>query len=102
MRTRPLVQLAFLLLAIAVKSAFGQDPVEVAPINYKVLLENAQARVLKGCLEPGETIPMHSHPYRVIYELADYTSRFTFPSAPPGHIPQCHRGGEVGGAGYSL
>jgi hypothetical protein len=68
---------------LAVGSSVGQDPVKVAPKSYKVLLENEQVRVLKGCLNPGEKIPMHSHGYRVIYELTDHTSRFTFPAAPP-------------------
>jgi hypothetical protein len=73
-------------LAIALLSAcalvFAQDPVKVAPKQYSVLLENDRVRVLKGCLKPGERIPMHSHPARVIYELADHASRFTFPDAP--------------------
>jgi hypothetical protein len=61
----------------------AQDPVKVAPKSYTVLLDNDQVRVLKSCLKPGETIPTHSHNYRVIYELTDQRSRFTFPAAPP-------------------
>ena len=63
---------------LGVGSIVGQDPVKVAPESYKVLLENEQVRVLKGCLNP-----MHSHGYRVIYELTDHTSRFTCSAAPP-------------------
>lgn len=83
MRTWLLVLLGFALIALFVKSTFCQDPVKVAPNNYTVLLENEQVRVLKSCLKPGEKIPMHSHPARVIYELTDQTSRFTFPTARP-------------------
>ena len=73
----------FTFAFFAVGSVMSQDPVKVAPNSYQVLLENEQVRVLKGCLKPGEKIPMHSHGYRVIYELTDHTSRFTFPAAPP-------------------
>lgn len=78
------VLLAFLLLALPAKSAFAQDPVKVAPKSYTVLLENEKVRVLKGCLKPGGKIPMHTHAgYRVIYELTDHTSRFTFAAGQP-------------------
>ena len=74
----------FILLLSAffgVRSGSAQDPVKIAPKNYAVLLENEQVRVMKGCLKPGEKIPMHSHVGRVIYEMTDHTSRFTFPAA---------------------
>ena len=73
-----------LLIALVSVSAlvFAQDPVKVAPKQYSVLLENDRVRVLKACLKPGEKIPMHSHPPRVIYQLTDHVSRFTFPDAP--------------------
>lgn len=80
MRTSLFVLLTLAFFALG--SAAAQDPVKVAPNSYAVLLENDQVRVLKGCLNPGEKIPMHSHGYRVIYELTDHTSRFTFPAAP--------------------
>jgi beta-alanine degradation protein BauB len=80
---RILLFVLFTSAFLAVGSIVGQDPVKVAPKSYKVLLENEQVRVLKGCLNPGEKIPMHSHEYRVIYELTDHTSRFTFPAVPP-------------------
>jgi beta-alanine degradation protein BauB len=83
MRKRLLVLLGFPLFALSSASSFRQDPVKVSPNNYTVLLENERVRVLKGCLKPGEKIPMHSHPARVIYELTDQTSRFTFPATPP-------------------
>ena len=76
------ISLMIALVSAAVL-AFAQDPVKVAPKQYSVLLENDRVRVLKGCLKPGEKLPMHSHPARVIYELADHQSRFTFPDAPP-------------------
>jgi hypothetical protein len=72
-----------LVIALVSASAlvFAQDPVKVAPKQYSVLLENDRVRVLKACLKPGDKIPMHSHPPRVIYQLADHVSRFTFPDA---------------------
>lgn len=80
---RTLLFVWFTFAFLAVEPIVGQDPVKVAPNSYTVLLENEQVRVLKGCLKPGEKIPMHSHGYRVIYELTDHISRFTFPAAPP-------------------
>ena len=83
MRRCLVVLVGFPLLALSSGSSLRQDPVKVAPSDYTVLLENEKVRVLKGCLKPGEKIPMHSHPARVIYELTDQMSRFTFPVAPP-------------------
>ena len=80
MRTSLVVLLTLTFFALG--PAVAQDPVKVAPNSYTVLLENDQVRVLKSCLKPGEKIPMHSHGYRVIYELTTNTSRFTFPAAP--------------------
>ena len=80
MRTSLFVLLTLTFFAFG--SAVAQDSVKVAPNSYTVLLENDQVRVLKDCLKPGEKIPMHSHGYRVIYELTTNTSRFTFPAAP--------------------
>lgn len=51
---------------------------------YTVLLENEDARVVRACLKPGETIPMHSYRFpRVVYYLTSHAARFTFPSTPP-------------------
>ena len=73
-----------LFLAIVLVTAVGlavpalaQDPVNVSPNIYKVLLDNDQVRVLDIHLKPGEKSPMHGHPNSVIYALGSGTVRFT-------------------------
>ena len=51
--------------------ANAQDVVQVGGDTHKVLLENAQVRVLAVKLKPGEKVPMHSHPASVSYVLTD-------------------------------
>ena len=60
---------AFALLASVWAGA--QDVVQVGGDTHKVLLENAQVRVLAVKIKPGETVPMHSHPASVSYILTD-------------------------------
>ena len=43
------------------------DPVEVAPGNYKVLLENEHVRVLEMNLKVGAKDVTHSHPDETVY-----------------------------------
>jgi quercetin dioxygenase-like cupin family protein len=59
----------FALLAGAWANA--QDVVQVGGDSHKVLLENAQVRVLAVKIKPGEKVPMHSHPASVSYVLTD-------------------------------
>ena len=65
----------FALLANAWSSA--QDVVQVGGDTHKVLLENAQVRVLAVKLKAGEKVPMHSHPASVSYVLSDGKLRIT-------------------------
>jgi hypothetical protein len=58
---------AFLLLATGGTGTWAQDPVQVAPDNYKVLLENEQVRVLEFRDQPGDKISEHSHPNYLVY-----------------------------------
>lgn len=76
-----LVMLLFLASAIVFAStmAMAQDPMKVAPNNYKVLLENDRVRVLEVRANPGEKIAMHSHPAHVLYFFKSSTVKFTFP-----------------------
>ena len=37
------------------------DAVTAAPAHHRVLLENEFVRVLETILEPGDTVPMHTH-----------------------------------------
>ena len=67
------------LLLFAAASASAQDVVQVAGDSHKVLLENAQVRVLAVSLKPGQKAPMHSHPANVSYVLSDGKLRVTMP-----------------------
>lgn len=39
------------------------DSVLAAPSNYRLLYEDAHVRLLEVAVRPGETTPMHGHPY---------------------------------------
>lgn len=58
-------------------SASAQDVVQVGGDTHKVLLENAQVRVLAVNIKAGEKVPMHSHPANVSYVLTDGKLRVT-------------------------
>lgn len=45
----------------------AQDMAVAAPDVAKVVLDNAQVRVLEVNIKPGQKIPMHSHPGNVLY-----------------------------------
>jgi quercetin dioxygenase-like cupin family protein len=78
LRCRPAltaVVAGFALLASVWASA--QDVVQVGGDTHKVLLENAQVRVLAVKIKPGEKVPMHSHPASVSYVLSDGKLRIT-------------------------
>lgn len=60
--------LAFVTLAAG--TALAQDPVKVAPKNFKVLLENERVRVLDFRSVAGQKIPMHSHPAYISYSIS--------------------------------
>jgi pimeloyl-ACP methyl ester carboxylesterase len=67
------------LLCCWAVTAAAQDPVQVAPRNYEVLLENDHVRVLEALLKPGDITPQHSHPSRIVYTLSDHSAIFRFP-----------------------
>lgn len=37
------------------------DALVAAPGHHTLLLENEQVRVLDTCIQPGDTVPMHTH-----------------------------------------
>lgn len=75
-----IVLLATLALMIAAKTSVAQDPIEVSPHTYKLLLENDRVRVLEYRSQPGEKSPMASASEAVIYRLSpSYKLMFTFP-----------------------
>ena len=59
-----------LVLLFAAGTVRAQDPVKVAPDHFKVLLENAQVRVLGFHASAGTKIPLHSHPAYISYSIS--------------------------------
>ncbi len=72
------VALAFFIISLAA-NAVAQDPVKVDSNHYKVEFENAQVRVLRIKVGPGEKSIMHRHPNAVAVFMTDVNGRFTFP-----------------------
>lgn len=75
----PAVGAAFAIALAAATPAAAQDVIQVAGDSHKVILENAQVRVLSVTLKPGQKAPMHSHPANVSYVLSDGKLRITMP-----------------------
>ncbi len=73
------VLFAALALVFGAGTALAQDPVTVAPTNFKVLLENDRVRVLEFRSKPGEKIGMHSHPDYFVYNFSAGKTKFTYP-----------------------
>ncbi len=82
MSSAKVVALLALLLLPAVAAA--QDPVPLYPENYKILLENDRVRVMDFRLARGATEVLHAHPAHVVYVLAPFRIRFTFPDGRTG------------------
>ena len=81
---RPLRTFAsgFLLTTLwlpSVEPINAQDPVRLAPKNIKVLLENNRVRVYEVRIQPGEKIPMHSHPPHLTYSLSTAKGKYSSP-----------------------
>ena len=58
-------------------AALADDPLQVAPDNYTLLLENDQVRVLEFKDQPGDKIPMHTHGSDyLVYFVAPMDRRF--------------------------
>ena len=74
MRSVMLCSAALLWMAVP---AVAQDAVKVDPAHHKVEFENAQVRVLRVTLGPGEKTPAHSHPGGVAVFLNDSKNRLT-------------------------
>jgi beta-alanine degradation protein BauB len=64
-------------------TAAAQDPVKIAPENYKVLLNNDNVRVLDFTLKPGQKIPMSARPNRVVYSITPGTTTLTGSDGKP-------------------
>ena len=70
------LSVGFLLATAALP---GQDPLQVAHNNTKLLLENDRVRVFEFRAKPGEREPQHSHPAHVVYVVKGGKARFTMP-----------------------
>ncbi|MDQ2676794.1 MAG: antibiotic biosynthesis monooxygenase [Actinomycetota bacterium] len=64
--------------------AAAQDPLPLYPENYRVLTENDRVRVLDFRLKRGATERSHAHPAHVVYVVAPFEVRFTFPDGRTG------------------
>jgi beta-alanine degradation protein BauB len=75
-----LKSLLVLVLSCSLSSeiwAAEDDPVKLAPKNYRATLNNDKVRVLDVWLKPGQKVPMHSHPDYIIYVLSGGVVKFT-------------------------
>jgi len=60
-------------------AALAQDPVKVAPNNYKTAFENDSVRVCEVKAKPGEKVAMHSHPDHLVYAVTAAKFKLTYP-----------------------
>ncbi len=69
------------LLCLALSAAVAQDVVTVSggPETHKVILDNAEVRVLDVHVQPGQKVAMHSHPASVVYYVTDTKMKITLP-----------------------
>jgi len=56
----------------------AQDVVKVAPEHNKIILENADVRVIENTLGPGEKDAMHAHPSGWYYVTKPGTMKIVF------------------------
>jgi quercetin dioxygenase-like cupin family protein len=59
------------------------DPIEVAPSLYRVVLENERVRVLAFRGQPGASWGLHAHPNMVVVSLSSYVVRNVVPGDEP-------------------
>jgi len=72
--TQPVKPVADLVPGPAIGPKFSErwpypiayDSVQAAPNNYKLLFEDGKIRLLEVTIRPGETTPMHGHPYPTV------------------------------------
>jgi len=49
------------------------DAVVAAPGHHRILLENDSVRVLDTRIEPGETVPLHTHRWPAVYHILSWS-----------------------------
>jgi len=66
---------------LATSAVWAQDVLAVAggQETHKVLLDNAEARMLDARLQPGQKVAMHTHPTNTVYYLTDCNLKVTGP-----------------------
>ena len=84
---------SLLFITIFSAVAMAQDPIKVDANHYKVEFENAQVRVLRVKIGPGEKSIMHRHPNAVAIFMTDANNKFTFPDGKT--EPRSGKAGEV-------
>lgn len=75
-----------LVLGVASQTAMAQDVVQVAPQQYKVLLDNERVRMIEYQSKPGEKAGMHAHPASVAYFLSPAKLKFTSPDGKTAEV----------------
>jgi hypothetical protein len=68
----------------------AQDPVAVDPMHHKIEFENAQVRVLRIVLAPGEKSVMHQHPCLIAIGLSDADMTFHLPDGSSRPVSMRH------------
>jgi quercetin dioxygenase-like cupin family protein len=87
---------SFWILAVAVYLSRAQDPVKVAPQNYKVITENDTVRILDVNLPAGAKTASHSHPDLVGVVLEPGATKWTTSDGKSTQSPpDLKRGGVV-------
>ena len=75
--------LAIPALILILGDANAQDPVQVSPEIYKLILDNDQVRVIEYQAGPGQSDQMNSLPQRLTYTLTPVKLKVV---APDGNI----------------
>lgn len=76
---KALKAIAFLVALSAVRMAWADDPLKVAPDMYKLVFENERVRVMEVTFNPGQKIAKHSHPDHYIYVVEPGTLTISKP-----------------------
>ena len=79
---RKLGLLVVLGLVVGLTTAVAQkarDVTEVSPDTHRVVLDNANVRVVEIRVAQGQKVPMHSHPAHVVVNLSPARVKFSFP-----------------------
>jgi len=77
--THIIVGFFVVIILVFAARAIAQDAVDVAPEQFKVVLDNEQVRVLEFKMKPGDKQEMHTHPATVHIELTPTKVKITNP-----------------------